>query len=163
MMIPRSLAGAAFAAALTLGALAAAFGQSASSQPPTIEQWAHDFTVLTMAPDGAWGAATDSHIHVAIHQALSDCTAMSGKELGCGADLTTVRGGWSLGIRCGDENIIVADRQLAEAEHRATRRERELREYYLRAMPPCARVVTVDPNGLVALTPGYAGRRRPSR
>jgi hypothetical protein len=163
MMIRRSLLGAAFATALTLGALAAALGQSASSRPPAIEAWAHDFTVLTMAPDGAWGAATDSHIHVAIHQALSNCTAMSGKELGCGADLTTVRGGWSLGIRCGDENIIVADRQLAEAERRASRRERELREYYLRAMPPCARVVTVDPNGVVALTPGYAGRLRRSR
>jgi hypothetical protein len=163
MMIRRSLLGAAFATALTLGALAAALGQSASSRPPAIEAWAHDFTVLTMAPDGAWGAATDSHIHVAIHQALSNCTAMSGKELGCGADLTTVRGGWSLGIRCGDENIIVADRHLAEAERRASRRERELREYYLRAMPPCARVVTVDPNGVVALTPGYAGRLRRSR
>jgi hypothetical protein len=162
-MIRRSLLGAAFATALTLGAIAAALGQSASSRPPAIEAWAHEFTVLTMAPDGAWGAATDSHIHVAIHQALSDCTAMSGKELGCGADLTTVRGGWSLGIRCGDENIIVADRQLAEAERRASRRERELREYYLRAMPPCARVVTVDPNGVVALTPGYAGRLRRSR
>jgi hypothetical protein len=163
-MIRRSLLGVTLALALTLGAVAAALGQLASSQPPAIESWAHDFTVLTIAPDGAWGAATDSRIHTAIHLALSDCQAMSGKELGCGADLTTVRGGWSLGIRCGNENIIVADRNLAEAEQRARRRETELREYYRREMPPCARVLTVDPNGtVVGLAPGYAGRVRSPR
>ncbi|MBX9775183.1 MAG: hypothetical protein K2Y71_12310 [Xanthobacteraceae bacterium] len=164
-MVRRSLLGAAFALALTLGALAAAFAQSASSQPPAIEAWAHDFTVLTMAPDGAWGTATDSRINRAIHLAITHCKAMSGMVLGCGSAMTTVRGGWSLGIRCGRENIIVADRSLGEAEQRALRRETELRERYVRDMPPCARVVTVDPNGLiVAPTPdGYAGRLRPAR
>ena len=77
-MIRRSLLGAAFALALTLGALAAALAQSASSQPPAIEEWAHDFTVLTMAPDGAWGTATDSRINRAIHLAITNCKAMSG-------------------------------------------------------------------------------------
>jgi hypothetical protein len=162
-MVRRSILGAALAVALTLAAIAAAFAQSTASQPAAIEEWAHDFTVLTMAPDGAWGTATDSRINRAIFLAISECKAMSKMELGCGAYLTTVRGGWSLGIRCGNENIIVADRHLAEAEQRARRREAELRERYVRDMPPCARVVTVDPNGALVLPPpGYAGRLRSS-
>jgi hypothetical protein len=164
MMIKRSLLGAAFALALTLGALAAALAQSASSQPPAIEEWAHDFTVLTMAPNGVWGTATEARINRAIYLAITNCKAMSERELGCGSYMTTVRGGWSLGIRCGRENIIVADRDLAEAERRAARRETELREHYVRDMPPCARVVTVDPNGVVVVpAPGYAGELRSTR
>jgi len=157
-MIRRHLLGTAFAFALTLGALAAALAQPASSQPPAIEIWAHDFTVLTMAPDGAWGTATDPQVNRAIAGAIRNCKAMSEMTLGCGAYLTTVRGGWSLGIRCGNENIIVADRDLAEAEQRAHRRERDLREYYVRDMPPCARLVTVDPNGAVVVPAQPAGQ-----
>lgn len=147
-MIRRHILGTAFALALTLGALAAALAQPVSSQPPAIEEWAHDVTVLTMAPDGSWGT-TDPQVNHAIFVAIRNCKAMSEMTLGCGAYLTTVRGGWSLGIRCGNENILVADRHLAEAEHRAQRRERELREHYVRDMPPCMRLVTVDPNGVV--------------
>lgn len=158
-MLRRSLPGIAVALALTFGALAAAFAQPASPQPAAIEEWAHDFTVLTMAPDGAWGTATDPRIHRAIHLAISNCKAMSGMELGCGAYLTTVRGGWSFGLRCGRENIIVADRDLAEAERRAMTREAELRGLYVPEMPGCARVVTVDPNGaIVGPQLGYSGR-----
>jgi hypothetical protein len=160
-MVRRHILGMACALALTLGALAAALAQPASSQPPAIEEWAHDFTVLTMAPDGAWGTATDSRINRAIFVAIGNCKAMSEMTLGCGAYLTSVRGGWSLGIRCGNENIIVADRHLAEAEQRARRRELELRERYVRDMPPCERAVTVDPNGAVVVPPaGYAARPR---
>ena len=150
-MLRRIIFGTAGALALTLGAVVAAFAQSASSQPVAIEAWAHDFTVLTMAPDGAWGTATDPRINRAIHLAIGNCKIMSGAELGCGAYLTTVRGGWSLGIRCGGENIIAADRNLAEAERRAHNREIELRERYVPGMPPCARIVTVDPNGNVLM------------
>jgi hypothetical protein len=154
----------AVALALTFGALAAALAQSASPQPAAIEEWAHDFTVLTMAPDGAWGTATDPRINRAIHLAIKNCRAMSGMELGCGAYLTTVRGGWSLGIRCGRENIIVADRDLAEAERRAITREAELRGLYVQDMPPCLRLVTVDPNGTVVMPQlGYSGQARSFR
>jgi hypothetical protein len=157
-MVRRCILGTAVALALTLGALAAALAQSASQQAEAIEEWAHDFTVLTMAPDGAWGTATDPQVNRAIFLAINNCKAMSGMALGCGAYLTTVRGGWSLGIRCGRENIIVADRNLAEAEQRARRREDELREHYVPKMPRCARVVTVDPNGaLVGPQLGYSG------
>jgi hypothetical protein len=163
-MLRRSLPGMAVALALTFGALAAAFAQSTSPQPAAIEEWAHDFTVLTMAPDGAWGTATDPRINRAIRFAIKNCRAMSGMELGCGAYLTTIRGGWSLGIRCGRENIIVADRDLAEAERRATTREAELRALYVPDMAPCARLATVDPNGAVAMPQlGYSGQARSFR
>jgi hypothetical protein len=157
-MIGRTFLGAIGAVAVTLGSLDAPLAQSAP-QPAAIEEWAHEFTVLTMAPDGAWGAATDSQVNRAISLAISNCKAMSGAALGCGAYQTTVRGGWSLGIRCGRETIIVADRDLAEAEHRARKREIELRTQYVPDMPPCVRVVTIDPNGAVSLPPvGYSGR-----
>ena len=106
-----------------------ALAQSTSAEPAAIEEWAHDFTVLTMAPDGAWGTATDPRVNRAIYLAISNCKAMSSANLGCGAYQTTVRGGWSLGIRCGRENIITADRDLAEAEHRARKREAERIRY----------------------------------
>jgi hypothetical protein len=102
-----------------------------------------------MAPDGSWGTATDPRINRAISLAIERCKAMSGAKIGCGAYQSTVRGGWSLGIRCGRENIIVADRNLAQAERRAIQRESELRNLYVPNMPPCARVVTVDPNGVI--------------
>ena len=158
-MTGRIILGTACALALTLGALIAAFAQSASPQPAAIEEWAHDFTVLTMAPDGAWGTATDPRINRAIFLAIRQCKAMSGAKVGCGAYQTTVRGGWSIAIRCGRENIIMADRNLAEAERRARVREIELRERYVRDMPSCVRVVTVDPNGAIVAPPvaGFPG------
>ena len=113
--------------------------------------WTFDFTVLTMAPDGAWGTATDPRVNRAIDLAIRNCKAMSGAALGCGAYQTIVRGGWSLGIRCGRDNIITADRDLAEAERRARKREADLRELYVSNMPPCVRVVTVDPNGNIVV------------
>jgi hypothetical protein len=160
----RGFLGTAGALALTLGALGSALAQSASPQPAAIEEWAHDFTVLTMAPDGAWGTATDPRINRAIFLAISNCKAMSETALGCGSYQTTIRGGWSLGIRCGRENILTSDRNLADAEQRAHKREAELRERYVADMPPCVRVVTVDPNGAVVVAPlEYTGQLPASR
>jgi hypothetical protein len=58
-----------------------------------------------LVPDGAWGAATDPFVNRAIAGAIAKCKAMSGAELGCGAFLSSIRTGWSLGIRCGREII----------------------------------------------------------
>ena len=134
-------------------ALAVAFALQARAQTwreiADSEDWMHDFTVLTMAPDGAWGTATEQFAGVAIANAVARCKAMSSAKLGCGAHFTSVRAGWSLGIRCGRENIIVADRDFVEAGRQALRRESELRTEYVRDMPECIRVVTVDPNGRI--------------
>jgi hypothetical protein len=163
-MFGRNVLATACALAVTFAACDAPRAQSAATQPAAIEEWAHDFTVLTMAPDGAWGTATDPRINRAIFLAIENCKAMSGAKIGCGAYMTSVRGGWSLGIRCGRENIIVADRDLAEAEERARRREAELRALYAPNMPSCARLVTVDPNGGVVMPQlGFSGGRRVAR
>jgi hypothetical protein len=155
-MIARSIFGTVCALTVSLGTLGAAAAQW--DAPYSIEQWAHDFTVLTMAPDGAWGTATDPRVNRAIAGASKNCKVMSGKEIGCGAYQTTIRGGWSLAIRCGRQIILVADRNPAEAERRAVAREAELRERYDPDMLRCARVVTVDPNGVAIVAPvvGYS-------
>ena len=120
------------------------------------EDWMLDFTVITMFGD-AWGSATEPFISQAIARALANCKAMSGAELGCGAHFTSIQAGWSLGIRCGGEAIVVAEKDLAEAERRAARREAELRTHYRPEMPACVRVVTIDPSGRF-VTPELARR-----
>jgi hypothetical protein len=128
----------------------ASSAQSQSSTAITLSQ--EPWTVLTMAPDGSWGAATDLFINRAIADAIRMCRHMSGKQLGCGAVLTSVQAGWSLGVRCGEENIVVADHNLVEAERMARQRELEFRFRHEIDLPPCGRVVTVDPQGRI-LTP----------
>ena len=58
-MIGRFFLGTACALAATLAALASTRAQTVSSQSALIEEWARDITVLTMAPNGAWGTTTD--------------------------------------------------------------------------------------------------------
>jgi hypothetical protein len=106
-------------------------------------------TVLTIAPDGSWGTATDHSINTAITAAIANCKKMYQEKIGCGSQFTTIRAGWSLVIRCGRENIIVAKKTLANAEQAAINRENELRRLYVPNMPRCMRVATVDPHGAI--------------
>lgn len=130
--------------ALTLGCGAT----GAQSQTPiTLSQ--DDWTVLTMAPDGSWGVATDPFINRAIADAIRMCRGMSGGQLGCGAVFVSVQAGWSLGTRCGQENVLAADRYLENAERIARERELELRYVHAVELGPCRRVVTVNPEGRV--------------
>jgi hypothetical protein len=117
-------------------------------------------TVLTLAPDGSWGTATDSDTGRAIAAAIRDCKAMSRRVNSCGAKFTTVFKGWSLAVLCGDETIIAAASQRAEAERMAVAREAELRLVYRRDMPPCVRVATVGPDGAVVEPYRQAAERR---
>jgi hypothetical protein len=110
-----------------------------------------DWTVLTMAPDGSWGAATSSSINRAVAAAIANCKMEYQRKLGCGAFYTSIQAGWSLGIRCGRENIVVTGKTLAEAEQAAVRREAELRLLYVPDMPSCRRVVSVDPKGAITV------------
>jgi hypothetical protein len=108
-----------------------------------------DWTVVTMAPDGAWGSATEPSVGQALARAFANCKAMSGMKLGCGAQSRAIQAGWIVAARCGDRNIVVAERRLADAERAARERETDLREHYAPDMPPCRRVLTVDPRGRV--------------
>ena len=112
-----------------------------------------NWTVLTMAPDGSWGTATSALVNRAIATAIANCRAAHQREIGCGARSTTIQAGWSLGVRCGHKNIVVAEKTLADAERAARHRESELRRLYVRDMPSCRRVVTVDPKGAIVASP----------
>jgi len=127
-----------------IGAVGASVAQSYS--PP---EWAAPTTVLTMTLDGSWGAATDDSVSVAIGGAIADCKKRFRRAKGCGALQTTMRAGWSLGIRCGDRNILIAEKTLFEAEQAAIDQEIKLRRQYGRDLPPCVRVVSVGPSGVI--------------
>lgn len=115
------------------------------------------WTVLTMAPDGSWGVATEMEPGRAIGRAIANCKKMYKKEIGCGAISTRIRAGWSLAMRCGSENIIAAEKTLTAAEGAAVRREHELRTVYVQDMPACRRVLTVDPLGLILMPDSELG------
>jgi len=112
-----------------------------------IEPDEDDWTVVTMAPDGAWGSATEPSPGQALAKAIRNCKAMSGRKIGCGAQSRAIKGGWLLATRCGDTNIVVAEMRLADAERAARERETDLREHYARDLPPCKRVLTINPRG----------------
>jgi hypothetical protein len=136
-----------------LAVIAATTAASPQSDNPLDGAQSHDFTVLTMAPDGRWGAATHPEINRAVATAIAKCQAMPGPPIGCGAQLSSIRAGWTLGFRCGSHNILVAERDLADAERRAHYREMELRSIYDPAMPPCVRLVTITPGGFIQVPP----------
>ncbi len=138
---------------LMIGALGAAVGQTNTS-PAEFET--APTTVVTMAPNGSWGAATSDLVGAAVAAAIADCRRRFRRATGCGAFQTTAKAGWTLGIRCGDKNILVAEDTLMEAEQSAIDREIELRRRYGRDLPPCVRVVSVDPSGII-VAPYAAG------
>jgi hypothetical protein len=117
-----------------------------------------DVTVVAIAPDGTSGTATDSFTHIALAGAIKDCKRQQQNAMiGCGYRSTFVRQGWSLLFRCGTENVLVAEKELADAEAAALLQERELRGY-VPTMPTCVRTLTVDPNGTtVAIVPKAPG------
>ena len=137
--------------AFAFGILNPAIAQQGGPPGASHDHW----TALTMSPTGSWGAATAPSTNQAITGAIANCKAMSQTRIGCGTSFTTIQAGWSLGIRCGLENIIVAAKTLADAEQAAIRREIELRQLYVSDLPSCRRMVTVDPEG--AAIPSYPG------
>jgi hypothetical protein len=136
--------------------------RTAAATADSSDWWTKDVTVVTMAPGGAWGTATEPTASVAIAKAIGSCQAkMSGAERGCGAYLATIRGGWIVGLRCGDRSILAADHDLAEAKRIAADRESELRQRYVPDLAACVRVLTVDPRG--AIVPSELASSRATR
>jgi hypothetical protein len=129
--------------------------QSQALRPKTLQSqaWDHPWTVVTIAPDGSWGAASEAYIYQAIAKAVANCRRMSRHAIGCGAQFTVIRAGWTIALRCDIGNIIVAEPSIAAAEHAAANRETALRLAQGGTMPPCSRVLTVSPDGKVIRTP----------
>ena len=138
--------------ALIIGSVAGPMALGASGSPSTAapgsyEDWWKDVTVLAVAPDGTWGVGTDKMFDSAVALALADCKRKYQRDIGCGYQQTAVRAGWSVMFRCGGENIIAAERRLADALQQARRQEIQLRMHYQPDMSRCERIVTVDPRG----------------
>ena len=145
---------AACAISISVAAVGASSAQTVSSPSPpplgqTDAEWTKDVTVLVIAPDGTWGTATEPSFDRALSKAIADCKSKYRHEIGCGHRSTSVRAGWSLLLRCGQENIIVAARTLHAVEQAAVDSELNLRRDYRPEMPPCVRVVSVDPDGRI--------------
>jgi hypothetical protein len=104
-------------------------------------------TVVAIAPDGTWGTATDRLTNRAVANAIEKCKQKYTSEIGCGYRSTFVRQGWSLVLRCGTENVLVAEKELADAQWAAFRQERDLRARYVPNMPACERTLTVNTQG----------------
>lgn len=124
-----------------------ASGSPSTAAPGSYADWWKDVTVLAVAPDGTWGVGTDKMFDSAVALALADCKRKYRRDIGCGYQQTAVRAGWSVMFRCGGENIIAAERRLADALQQARRQEIQLRMHYQPDMSRCERIVTVDPRG----------------
>jgi hypothetical protein len=108
-----------------------------------------EVTVITLSRDGSWGLATAASLGHAIAAAIRDCRATAASPSDCGAQFATTRGGWVVANLCGDQKILATAAAREDAEAMALVRERKLRQVYAAAMPPCRRVLTVDPRGVV--------------
>jgi hypothetical protein len=132
---------------LALGlAVSHAAPRPAFAQAPSDAQW----TVLTVSRDGAWGVATAPSQGEAVDGAWQQCRSKASEDNDCGAELLAYRRGWSVGILCGVHRVLATAQTFAEIEHTVERRLRSLKEHH--DLPPCRRVLTVDPFG--AVTPG---------
>jgi hypothetical protein len=124
-------------------------GAAHVSTAVAVEDWEQDWTVVTMARDGSWGIGIGPHIADAYTAAIRECRAMSSGGSDCGAEFAAIRGGWIIGLRCDDYRILVAAKELKDAEVAALDREIDLKQLYVPDLPACHRVLTVDPRAAV--------------
>jgi hypothetical protein len=120
------------------------------SPVPLAAQHEQEWTVVTLARDGSWGVGTSEHYGPALASALRKCEATSAGQSDCGAEVTAVRQGWTLGILCGDHRVLVAAADLTTAIMDAQARQMFLRDLYGDGLPACSCVMWVDPRGFAA-------------
>ena len=109
----------------------------------------HHWTVVTLARDGSWGVARDSAQSQAIAEAIRRCKAMAGPSNDCGAQFMAARNGWIIANLCSDHKVIASGNSLIDAERDSLNREISLQFSYVPDLPPCKRIVTVDPSGAI--------------
>lgn len=140
----------------TLGAIFAAlvgtalFAATPGSANAELADWEHDWVALTVAQNGAWGAATHANLTRAMMQAIRDCARKSGPAGNdCGAEITTVRASWSLAYACGDYTFISNGATAADTRIAAIERAIDLKDIIGLTLPPCELVVAIDPEGRI--------------
>jgi hypothetical protein len=111
------------------------------------EQW----LALTIAPDGAWGAAASGNVNTAMTTAIAQCKDRSSRPrdvlTGCGALLRTARNGWGIAEICGRHWTVSVEPTLAEAEFHLRTWKLSMKYEYGVILPQCHRVITVGPDG----------------
>ena len=127
---------------------------------PLAAQQESEWTVVTLARDGSWGVGTAEHYGPALASALRKCEAMSDGQSDCGAEVTAVRQGWTLGILCGDHRVLVAEMELTAAITEAQARQMYLRDLYGESLPGCSCVMWADPRGFAASSRKPSGAAR---
>lgn len=123
--------------------LASASAARAQAEP------APEWTVLTVAINGAWGVSTARTQSEAITGAVRRCQMRSTEPSDCGAELIAYRVGWALGILCGNHRILASGSDREEVEAAAHERIAVLKQSYESSLTPCRRIVTVDPVGTI--------------
>jgi len=121
-----------------------------SAPIPLAAQHEQEWTVVTLARDGSWGVGTSEYYGPALASALRKCEATSAGQSDCGAEVTAVRQGWTLGILRGDHRVLVAAADLTTAIMDAQARQMVLRDLYGDGLPSCSCVMWVDPRGFAA-------------
>ena len=144
--------------ATALAAVASTLLSPASRAATDRPEWDHDWVAVTVARNGAWGAATNGSIMRAMIQAIAACRRMSGPggSGDCGGEITTVRASWSLAYACGEYTFIANGDTSAEARLAAIDRAVDLKEILGLELAPCTLLVVVDSEGRAS----PAGERR---
>ena len=107
-----------------------------------------EVTVVTLARDGSWGAATAASTDQAIAAAIRNCRVMSAPPSDCGAQLALSRGSWVIANLCGDHKILANGKTRIEAEQAAFAWEADAKRLYVPNLTQCRRVLVVDPRGV---------------
>jgi len=111
--------------------------------------WDHHWLIVTLARNGSWGAASNSSQSQAIAETTRSCREMAGTSGDCGAQFMAARNGRIIANLCGDHKVIATGSSLISAEQEALNREISLQLSYVPDLPPCKRIVTVDPSGAI--------------
>jgi hypothetical protein len=130
--------------------LAITLSSLASTIALAVEDWEHDWTVVTMARNGSWGVSTDASLSLAIAAAIRDCKTMSVEASDCGSQQATVRNRWTIAWLCGEHKILASESRREDAEASALF-QLELRRAYATDIPPCRTILTVNPRGEVTI------------
>ncbi len=118
---------------------------SAQAQAEPDPEW----KVLTVSQSGAWGLSTARSQGEAIASAVRQCQLRSADDGDCGAELLACRNAWAVAILCGEYRVLLSAGDLEQAETAAAERIAALKRSHEPVLPPCRRLLTIDPVGRI--------------